>query len=74
MRNTVDDTDKQNSSNHYRTDGKTRFRYAIESAARFLDSVFKLANIPLVSLHYTCISRRPQDVEVSFKTNTRGAI
>ncbi|EVT76117.1 IS5/IS1182 family transposase, partial [Vibrio parahaemolyticus] len=24
----------------------------------FLNSVFKLANIPLVSPHYTCISRR----------------
>jgi hypothetical protein len=40
----------------------------------FLDSVFKLANIPLVSPHYTCISRRAKEVEVSFKTKTRGAI
>jgi hypothetical protein len=40
----------------------------------FLDSVFKLANIPLVCPHYTCISRRSKDVEVSFKTKTRVAI
>ena len=40
----------------------------------FLDSVFKLANIPLVCPHYTCISRRAKEVEVSFKTKTRGAI
>lgn len=40
----------------------------------FLDSVFKLANLPLVCPHYTCISRRAKDVEVSFKTKTRGAI
>lgn len=30
----------------------------------FLDSVFKLANIPLVCQHYTCISRRAKAVEV----------
>ena len=40
----------------------------------FLDSVFKLANIPLVWPHHTCISRRAKEVEVSFKTKTRGAI
>ncbi|MEA5239112.1 IS5 family transposase, partial [Vibrio parahaemolyticus] len=40
----------------------------------FLDSVLKLANIPLVCPHYTCISRRAKEVEVSFKTKTRGTI
>ncbi len=40
----------------------------------FLDSVFKLANIPLISPHYSCIIRRAKEVEVSFKTKTRGAI
>lgn len=40
----------------------------------FLDSVFKLANIPLVIPHYTCISCRAKEVEVSFKTKTIGAI
>tara|TARA_B100001059_G_scaffold234256_1_gene276337 strand:- start:947 stop:1249 length:303 start_codon:yes stop_codon:yes gene_type:complete len=46
----------------------------ILSAAGFLDSVFKLANIPLVCPHYTCISHRSKDVEVSLKTKTRGVI
>ncbi len=40
----------------------------------FIDSLFKLANIPLVCAHYTCISRRAKEVEVSFKTKTRGVI
>ena len=40
----------------------------------FLDSVFKLANIPLGCPHYTCISRRAKEVEISFKTKTRSAI
>jgi hypothetical protein len=40
----------------------------------FLASVFKIAHIPLVCPHYTCISRRAREVEVSFKTKTRGAI
>lgn len=40
----------------------------------FLNSVFKLANIPLVCPYYACISRRAKEVEVSFKTKNRGAI
>lgn len=40
----------------------------------FLDSVFKLANIPLVCPHYTYISRRAKEVEVSFKPTARVAI
>lgn len=40
----------------------------------FLNSVFKLANITLFFPHYTSISRRAKDVEVSFKTKTRGVI
>ena len=40
----------------------------------FLDSVFKLATISLVCPHYTYISRRAKEVEVSFKTKTRGAL
>nr|WP_259345143.1 IS5 family transposase [Vibrio parahaemolyticus] len=40
----------------------------------FIDSLFKLANIPIVSPYYTCISRRAKDVEISFKTKTRGSI
>ncbi len=40
----------------------------------FIDSVFSLANVPIVCPHYSCISRRAKQVEVSFKPKTRGAI
>jgi len=33
-----------------------------------------LANVPIVCPHYSCISRRAKQVEVSFKPKTRGAI
>ncbi|CAH0541777.1 hypothetical protein VMF7928_03826 [Vibrio marisflavi CECT 7928] len=46
---------------YYRTDGKQVF-YTIESAARFLDSVFNLAIIPLVCQHYTRISHKTMDI------------
>lgn len=39
-----------------------------------MSSTFKLANILLVSPHYTCISRRTKEAEVSFKAKARGAI
>ena len=53
---------------------KRVFSMPLRALQGFLDSVFKLANIPLVCLHYTCISRRAKKVEVSFKAKTRGAI
>ena len=53
---------------------KRVFSMPLRTLQGFLDSIFKLANIPLVCPHYTCISRRAKDVEVSFKTKTRGAI
>ena len=53
---------------------KRLFSMPLRALQGFLDSVFKLANIPLVCPHYTCISRRSKDVEVSFKTKTRVAI
>lgn len=40
----------------------------------FIDSGFKLANIPRYCPHYTCISRQAKKVDVSFKTKTRGVI
>ncbi|WP_420378022.1 transposase [Vibrio cholerae] len=33
-----------------------------------------MAHVPIVCPHYSCISRRPKQVEVSFKPKTRGAI
>lgn len=40
----------------------------------FIYSVFSLANVPIVCPHYSCISRRAKQVEVSFKPKSRGAI
>ncbi len=53
---------------------KRIFSMPLRALQGFLDSVFKLASIPLVCPHYTCISCRAKDVEVSFKTKTRGVI
>ncbi len=53
---------------------KRVFSIPLRALQGFLDSVFKLANIPLVCPHYTCISRRAKEVEVSFKTKTRRTI
>ncbi|CSC07595.1 transposase [Vibrio cholerae] len=40
----------------------------------FIDSVFKLASIPLYCPHYIYISRLTRKVDISFKTKTRGVI
>lgn len=53
---------------------KRIFSMPLRALQGFLDSVFKLADIPLVCPHYTCISRRSKKVQVSFKTKTRAAI
>lgn len=53
---------------------KRIFSIPLRALQDFLDSVFKLANIPLACPHYTCISRRAKEVEVSFKTKARGSI
>jgi len=53
---------------------KRVFSMPLRALQGFLDSVFKLANIQLACPHYTSISRRAKEVEVSFKTKTRGAI
>lgn len=53
---------------------KRIFSLPLRALQGLIDSVFRLANVPLVCPHYTCISRRAKDVEVNFKTSTRGAI
>ncbi len=40
----------------------------------FVDSVFRLAHVPLSCPHCTYISRRAKQVEVSFKTKARGVM
>jgi hypothetical protein len=52
---------------------KRIFSLPLRALQGFIDSVFKLANVPLVCPHYTCISRRAKDVGIIFKASTRGA-
>lgn len=53
---------------------KRVFSLSLRALQGFIDSRFALANIPLTCPHYTCISRRAKQVEVSFKPKTRGSI
>ncbi|MCX8930865.1 IS5 family transposase [Vibrio parahaemolyticus] len=53
---------------------KRVFSMPLRALQGFIDSVFSLANVPIVCPHYSCISRRAKQVEVSFKPKTRGAI
>ncbi len=56
------------------THGETSFSMPLRALQGFIDSIFRLTHVPLSCPHYTCISRRAKQVEVSFKTKTRGAI
>ena len=40
----------------------------------FIDSIFRLAHVPLSCPHYTRISRRAKQLEISFETKSRRAI
>lgn len=53
---------------------KRVFSTKLRALQGFIDSAFELVNIPLYCLDYTCISRRAKEIDVSFKTKTRGAI
>jgi predicted nucleic acid-binding protein len=53
---------------------KRVFSMPLRARQGFIDSIFRLAHVPLSCPHYTCISRRAKQVEVSFKTKTRGVI
>ncbi|GAL24782.1 mobile element protein [Vibrio variabilis] len=46
----------------------------LKSTSGFIDSVFRLADVSLVCPHYTGISRRAKDVEISFKPSTHDTI
>ncbi len=52
---------------------KRVFTLPLRALQGSIDSVFRLANVLLVC-PYTYISRRAKDVEVCFKTSSRGAI
>ncbi|MCV5802511.1 transposase, partial [Escherichia coli] len=46
---------------------KRVFSMSLRALQGFIDSVFSLSNVPKVCPHYSCISRRSKQVEVSFK-------
>ncbi|MGR5069127.1 MULTISPECIES: IS5 family transposase [Vibrio] len=50
---------------------KRIFSMPLRASQGFIDSVFRLAQVPLRSPHYSCISRRAKDIDVSFKTKTK---
>ncbi|MCA2453658.1 transposase, partial [Vibrio alginolyticus] len=45
---------------------KRVFSMSLRALQGFIDSVFSLANVPIVCPHYSCISRRTKQVEVLF--------
>ncbi|HAS3656662.1 TPA: IS5-like element ISVch8 family transposase, partial [Vibrio cholerae] len=53
---------------------KRIFSMPLRASQGFMDSVFQLAQLSLRCPHYSCISRRAKDVNVSFKTKTKGPI
>ncbi len=53
---------------------KRIFSMPLRALQGFINSVFKLADIPLSCPHYTCISKRAKTVKIVFKTKTRGTI
>lgn len=53
---------------------KRIFSMPLRASQGFIDSVFRLAQVSLSCPHYSCISRRAKDVDVSFKTKTKGPI
>ncbi|CAI2322204.1 hypothetical protein IFVP182_C240032 [Vibrio parahaemolyticus] len=53
---------------------KRIFSMPLRASQGFMDPVFRLAQLPLRCPHYSCISRRAKDVDVRFKTKTKGPI
>lgn len=53
---------------------KRIFAMPLRALQGFINSVFQLAQVPLVCPHYTCISKRAKTVNIAFKTKSRGAI
>lgn len=51
---------------------KRIFSMPLHASQGFIDSIFRLALVPLRSPCYSCISRRAKEVDVSFKTKTKG--
>ena len=53
---------------------KRIFSMPLRASQGYIDSVFRLAQVPLSCPHYSCISRRAKDVDVSFKGSSGKSI
>ncbi len=50
---------------------KRVFSMPLRSLQGFINSIFKLAQLPLSCPHYSCISKRAKAVNVTFKTRKK---
>ncbi|USD32099.1 MULTISPECIES: IS5 family transposase [Vibrio] len=50
------------------------FSLPLRALQGFIDSIFKLLDVPLTSPGYTCISKRSKTVQVKYRNKSRGAI
>ncbi|HFQ4941535.1 TPA: IS5 family transposase [Vibrio vulnificus] len=50
------------------------FSLPLRALQGFIDSIFKLLDVPLTSPDYTCISKRSKTVQVRYRNKSRGAI
>ncbi|ATF10265.1 Mobile element protein [Candidatus Enterovibrio altilux] len=53
---------------------KCVFSILLKSLQGFINSIFKLAQLPFSCPHYSCISKRTKTVNVAFKTKIKGVI
>lgn len=53
---------------------KRVFSLPLRGLQGFINSIFKLAQLPLSCPHYSCISKRAKTVNVAFKTKTKATI
>ncbi len=50
------------------------FSLPLRALQGFIDSIFKLLDVPLTSPDYSCISKRSKTVQVKYRNKSRGAI
>lgn len=50
------------------------FSLSLRDLQGFIDSIFKLMDVPLTSPDYTCISKRSKTVQVRYRNKSKGRI
>ncbi|ATF09343.1 Mobile element protein [Candidatus Enterovibrio altilux] len=53
---------------------KCVFSIPLSGPQEFVNSICKLVSLPLSCLRYSCINKRAQTVNVTFKTKNKGSI